>query len=56
MKTIFQEYPDKNLAIVLIEDNNSKEEKIYLKQKILGKNIVKNINVERFELNERRIL
>ena len=54
LKTIFQEYPDKNLAIVLIEDNNAKEEKIYLKTKILGKNIVKNIAVERFELNEKK--
>ena len=54
LKTIFQEYPDKNLAIVLIEDNNAKEEKIYLKTKILGKNIVKNITVERFELNEKK--
>ena len=53
IKKIFQEYQDKNLAIVLIEDNNSKKEKIYLKTKILGKNIVKNITVERFELNER---
>ena len=53
IKKIFQEYPDKNLAIVLIEDNNSKEEKIYLKTKISGKNIVKNITVKRFELNEK---
>ena len=54
LKTIFQEYPDKNLAIVLIEDNNSKKEKIYLKTKILGKNIVKNITVERSELKEKK--
>jgi hypothetical protein len=54
LKTIFQEYPKKNLAIVLIEDNNSKKEKIYLKTKILEKNIVKNIIVERFELNEKK--
>tara|TARA_B100001059_G_scaffold31080_1_gene25180 strand:+ start:52 stop:1095 length:1044 start_codon:yes stop_codon:yes gene_type:complete len=53
LKTIFQEYPNKNLAIVLIEDNNFKEEKIFLKTKILGKNIVKNITVERFELNKK---
>ncbi|MDC0545045.1 hypothetical protein OAO00_00930 [Pelagibacteraceae bacterium] len=53
LKIIFEEYQDKNLAIVLIEDNNSKEEKIYLKMKILGKNIVKNITVKRFELNEK---
>ena len=54
LKTIFQEYPDKNLAIVLIEENNSKKEKMYLKMKILGKNIVKNITVERFELDEKK--
>ena len=54
LKTIFQEYPDKNLAIVLIEDNNSKKEKIYLKTKILGKNIVKNITVERSKLKEKK--
>ena len=54
LKTIFQEYPNKNLAIVLIEDNNSKKEKIFLKTKILGKNIVKNITVERFELDEKK--
>tara|TARA_B100001093_G_C26692181_1_gene955322 strand:- start:106 stop:1149 length:1044 start_codon:yes stop_codon:yes gene_type:complete len=54
LKTIFQEYQNKNLAIVLIEDSNSKEEKIYLKTKILGKNIVKNIAVKRFELDKKK--
>jgi len=54
LKTIFQEYPDKNLAIALIEDNNFKKEKIYLKTKILGKIIVKNITVERFELDKKK--
>jgi hypothetical protein len=54
LKTIFQEYLDKNLAIALIEDNNFKKEKIYLKTKILGKIIVKNITVERFELDKKK--
>mgnify|MGYP006144156941 FL=1 len=52
LKNIFIEYEDKNLALILIEDNNFKEEKIYIKAKILGKNIVKNINIKRLNLNK----
>jgi len=52
LKSLFTEYKDKNLALVLIEDNNSKEEKIYFKTKILGKNIVKNISIKRLNLND----
>ncbi len=49
---LFTEYKEKNLALVLIEDNNLKEEKIYFKTKILGKNIVKNITIKKNNLNE----
>ena len=52
LKNIFIKYEDKNLALILIEDNNFKEEKIYIKAKILGKNIVKNINIKRLNLNK----
>ena len=52
LKSLFTEYKDKNLALVLIEDNNSKKEKIYFKTKILGKNIVKNISIKRLNLND----
>jgi hypothetical protein len=52
LSNLFSEYPDKNLALVLIEHNNSKEEKIYLKTKILGKNILKNLNIKRLNLDE----
>ena len=47
---------DKNLALILIEDNNSKEEKIYFKTKILGKNIVKNINIKRLNLIKKNFI
>jgi len=52
LSNLFSEYSGKNLALVLIEDNNSKEEIIYFKIKILGKNIIKNINIERLNLVE----
>jgi hypothetical protein len=52
LENLFKEYQDKNLAIVLIEDNDQKEEKIYYKTKILGKSFVKNINLRRLGLSE----
>ena len=52
LNNLFKEYEDKNLALILIEDNNSKEEKIYIKAKILGKSIVKNINIKRLNLDK----
>ena len=53
LNNIFEEYKDKNLALVIIDDEGSKEEKIYYKTKILGKNIVKKINIERTNLTEK---
>jgi hypothetical protein len=52
LRELFQEYSGKNLALVLIEDNSSKEEKIYFKTKIQGKNIFRNVNIKRFDLSE----
>ena len=52
LSSLFTEYPKKNLALVLIEDNNDNKEKIYLKVKILGKSVVKNIIIERDKLKE----
>ena len=49
LNNLFTEYSNKNLAIILIEDNNSAEERIYFKIKILGKNIVKNIKIKRLK-------
>ena len=44
---LFKEYTNKNLALVLIEDNNTNIEKIYIKAVIQGKNITKNINFKK---------
>ena len=52
LRDLFFEYSGNNLALVLIELNNQKEEKLYLKTEILDKKIVKNINIKRFNLSE----
>ena len=51
LNNIFQEYAGNNLAIVLIEENNSQEEKIYFKLNILEKEIVKNIVIKKSNLS-----
>ena len=51
LKNLFREYSDKNLALVLIEDNNNNSEKIYIKTIIQGKNISRNLNFEKKNLN-----
>ena len=51
LKNLFREYSDKNLALVLIEDNNNYSEKIYIKTIIQGKNISRNLNFEKKNLN-----
>ena len=45
LKDLFQEYYGNNLALILIEIEESKEEKIYFKTEILGKNIVRNFYI-----------
>ena len=58
--TLFKEYPNKNIALVLIENNNSNMQKIYFKTKIQDKIISKNLifkknNLEKEILNEKII-
>lgn len=55
LEDIFTEYSNKNLALILIEDNNLKEETIYLKIKILEKTIVKNIKLKRNNSNQEQL-
>ena len=43
---IFQEYKTKNLALIIIEENNKKEKKIFMKTKILERKISKNLTFE----------
>ncbi len=42
---LLEEYSDKNLALILIEDNKAKNKKIYIKSIIQGKNISKNLDL-----------
>ena len=51
IREIFQEYSGKNLAIVFIEDSKSSI-KIFLKTKIMGKNINKRIIIKKGDLDE----
>ena len=44
---IFNEYADKNIALVFIENDKFNKEKIYLKAKIQGKFISKNLNIKK---------
>ena len=46
------EYSNANLALVLIQRSNSKNEKIYLKTNILGNDINKNLQIEKLNLNQ----
>ncbi len=48
LDSIFKEYTDKNIAIVLIEEDELNTEKIYLKAKIQGKFISKNLNIKKY--------
>ncbi len=54
LRNLFQEYTKKNLALVIIEDTNSPKEKIYLRAKISGKMIDKNLILSRENLIERK--
>jgi len=54
LNSLFAEYKGKNLALVLIEDNNLKEEKIYFKTEIFGKSIVKNVKIKRLNLKQEK--
>ncbi len=52
LSELFQEYIDKNLALILIEDSGIDKEKIYIKTKILNKNIDKNLIITKSNLNK----
>ena len=47
LKNLFKEYENKNLALVLIEDTNSNENKIFLRTRVLNKKIDKTIDVKK---------
>ena len=53
LANLFTEYPEKNIALIIIEENNTNIEKVYFKTRILGTNFIKNINIKRLNLNEK---
>ena len=46
LSQIFKEYVNKNLALILIDERNNSEKKIFLKTRIMGRNINKSIIVK----------
>ncbi len=51
LKDVFEEYSNKNLALVFIEENKLGEKKIYLNTNIKGKKISKNLKIEKIKSN-----
>ena len=51
LNQLFKEYSNKNLALILIENNKANLIKIYIKKKIQGKNISKSLNIKKQNLN-----
>ena len=51
IKGIFQEYSEKNLALILIEDNRASKKNIYIKTIIQGKNISRSLSLKKQNLN-----
>ncbi len=51
---LFEEYTNKNLALILIEDNNEKIEKIYIKVSLQGKNISKSLEFKKNNLKKNK--
>jgi hypothetical protein len=53
LTNLFAEYSKKNIALIIIEENNTNIEKVYFKTRILGTNFIKNINIKRLNLSEK---
>ena len=53
LQDLFQEYSNKNLALVLIDETNQKNTKIYLKTLIEKKYINKNLSIERIKSEQK---
>ncbi len=52
IREIFKEYGNSNLAVVYIEENNLKINKVFLKTNIMGKNINKSLQLKNSNLTE----
>ena len=56
LERLLEEYSGKNLALIIIEYRSINEQKIYLKSKIQGKNIVKKLIIKNTDLSEEKFL
>ena len=54
IENLFKEYVNKNLALVLIEDENKENIKVYIKSIIQGKNISRSLNLKSKDKNEEK--
>ncbi len=52
IREIFSEYDNKNLALIIIEENDFKIEKIFLKTLIVGKEIDKSLKIDKKNLKQ----
>ena len=54
IENLFKEYINKNLALVLIEDENKENIKVYIKSTIQGKNISRSLKLKSKDKNEEK--
>ena len=55
IKSLFQEYPDKNLALILIEENQDSIQRVYIKSFVQGKKISKSLNFKKDNLKSEKL-
>lgn len=53
LEDLFKEYKNKNLVLILIEDTNLKQEKIYLRMQILSKKIDKALVIKKSNVTQK---
>jgi len=53
IEKLFQEYSNKNLALIIIEENKANTQKVYIKSIIQGKKISKSLNLKKKELENK---
>ena len=53
--SLLKEYLNKNIAVIIIEESNSNEQKIYLKTRIQDKIISKSLNFKKKQFRKKRV-
>ena len=54
IRSLFEEYNKKNLAIAILDFSHNRDQKVFIKTRISGKNINKNIFIDNGKLNEEK--